>query len=219
MGRASPGTRTTILDKTHSVAPWPGGGQGGHAPHPIVETRRKIVNVVGNCQSCRRWGGGGNLKCCRPETFLVCRKIIWFVGKKISVCRKSTALAPPPPPPPKKTTNKHGTHGATEPIPANITKLLTLSPEISVSRGGILLAWPARFPFKHKMKFSRKCLCDVTLSVYPHREGLKNMPGHAGNRTYDLWNRSPMLCQLSYAVRSVRVCDISELSLVPSISV
>ena len=44
------------------------------------------------------------------------------------------------------------------------------------------------------------------------------MPGHGGNRTYDLWNASPMLCQLSYAVRSVRVCDISELSLVPSIS-
>ena len=63
------------------------------------------------------------------------------------------------------------------------------------------------------------CLCDVTLSVYPHRAGLKNMPGHGGNRTYDLWNTSPTLCQLSYAVRSVRVCDISELSLVPSISV
>ena len=33
------------------------------------------------------------------------------------------------------------------------------------------------------------------------------MPGHGGNRTYDLWlwNTSPMLCQLSYAVRSVRV--------------
>ena len=45
------------------------------------------------------------------------------------------------------------------------------------------------------------------------------MPGHGGNRTYDLWYTSPMLCQLSYAVRSVRVCDISELSLVPSISV
>ena len=44
------------------------------------------------------------------------------------------------------------------------------------------------------------------------------MPGHGGNRTYDLWNTSPMLCQLSYAVRSVRVCDISELSLVPSTS-
>ena len=41
----------------------------------------------------------------------------------------------------------------------------------------------------------------------------KNMPGHGGNRTYDLWNTNPMLCQLSYAVRSVRVCDISELSL------
>ena len=45
--------------------------------------------------------------------------------------------------------------------------------------------------------------CDVTLSVYPHRASLKNMPGHGGNRTYDLWNTSPMLCQRSYAVRSV----------------
>ena len=60
--------------------------------------------------------------------------------------------------------------------------------------------------------------CDVTLSVYPHRVGLKNMPDHDGNRTYDLWNTSPMLCQLSYAVWSVRVCDISEQNLVPSIS-
>ena len=57
----------------------------------------------------------------------------------------------------------------------------------------------------------------ATLSVYPHRASLKNMPGHGGIRTYDLWNASPMLCQLSYAVRSVRVNDISELSLVPSI--
>ena len=60
-------------------------------------------------------------------------------------------------------------------------------------------------------------VCDVTLSVYPHRTSLKNMPGHGGNRIYDLQNASPMLCQLSYVVRSVRVCDISELSLVPSI--
>ena len=52
-------------------------------------------------------------------------------------------------------------------------------------------------------------VCHVTLSVYPHRAGLKNMPGHGGNRTYDLWNTSPMLCQLSYTVRSVRVCDIT----------
>ena len=61
-------------------------------------------------------------------------------------------------------------------------------------------------------------VCDVTLSVYPHRASLKNMPDHGGNRTYDLWNTSPMLCQLSYAVWSVRVCDISEQNLVPSIS-
>ena len=59
-------------------------------------------------------------------------------------------------------------------------------------------------------------VCDVTnvtLSVYPHRASLKNMPGHGGNRTYDLWNTSPMLCQLSYAVRSVRVSDVSEQNL------
>ena len=46
-------------------------------------------------------------------------------------------------------------------------------------------------------------VCDVTnvtLSVYPHRASLKNMP-------------SPMLCQLSYAVRSVRVSDVSEQNL------
>ena len=51
--------------------------------------------------------------------------------------------------------------------------------------------------------------CHVTLSVYAHWVSLKNMPGNGGNRTYDLWNTSPMLFQLSYAVRSVRVCDIS----------
>ena len=60
--------------------------------------------------------------------------------------------------------------------------------------------------------------CDVTLSVYPHWASLKNVPDHGGNRTYDLRNTSPMLCQLSYAVWSVRVCDISEQNLVPSIS-
>ena len=26
--------------------------------------------------------------------------------------------------------------------------------------------------------------CDVTLSVYPHRASLKNMPDHGGNRTF-----------------------------------
>ena len=58
----------------------------------------------------------------------------------------------------------------------------------------------------------------MLLWVYIHTwASLKNMPGHGGNRTYDLWNTSPTLCQLSYAVRSVRVCDLSELSLVSSI--
>ena len=38
-------------------------------------------------------GGGEDLKCCRPEYFLVCRKIFWFVGKVLPL---------PPPPPPKK---------------------------------------------------------------------------------------------------------------------
>ena len=31
-------------------------------------------------------------------------------------------------------------------------------------------------------------VCYVTLSVYPHRASLKNMPARGGNRTYDLWN-------------------------------
>ena len=44
---------------------------------------------------------------------------------------------------------------------------------------------------------------------------LKNQPDHGGNRTRDLWFGSPMLSQLNYEVKSVRVCDISELSLVP----
>jgi hypothetical protein len=29
-----------------------------------------------------------------------------------------------------------------------------------------------------------RCLCDVTLSVYPHRAGLKNMPGHGGKHLF-----------------------------------
>ena len=28
----------------------------------------------------------------------------------------------------------------------------------------------------------------ATLSVYQHRPSLKNIPGHGGIRTYDLWN-------------------------------
>jgi hypothetical protein len=38
--------------------------------------------------------------------------------------------------------------------------------------------------------YSGEYVRDITLSVYPHRASLKNMPGHSGNQTYDLWNTS-----------------------------
>ena len=48
----------------------------------------------------------------------------------------------------------------------------------------------------------------ATLSVYPHQASLKNMPGHGGIRTYDLWNASPpwpgiffKLAQCGYTLR------------------
>ena len=60
-------------------------------------------------------------------------------------------------------------------------------------------------------------VCGVTLNLSSPGK-LKNMLDHGGNRTYDLWKASPMLYQLSYGVRSVRVRDILELSLVLSIA-
>ena len=50
--------------------------------------------------------------------------------------------------------------------------------------------------------------CDVTLSVYPHRAGLKNMPGHGGNRTYDLWNAN--IKNITYSNRPDRVAQLAE---------
>ena len=44
---------------------------------------------------------------------------------------------------------------------------------------------------------------------------LKSLPDHGGNRIRDLWDTSSVLYQLTYEVKSVRVGDISELSLVP----
>ena len=45
-------------------------------------------------------------------------------------------------------------------------------------------------------------VCDLTLSVYIHTEQTWKiyayMPGHGGNRTYDLWNTSPT-SQTSYS--------------------
>ncbi len=59
----------------------------------------------------------------------------------------------------------------------------------------------------------------LLLLLYPTPGKLKNQHDHGGNRTRDLWFASPMLYQLSYEVKSVRVFDISELNLAPSISV
>ncbi len=50
-----------------------------------------------------------------------------------------------------------------------------------------------------------ECVVFVTLSVHPTPGKLKNQPDHGGNRTRDLWFASPMLYQLSYEVKSVRV--------------
>ena len=35
-------------------------------------------------------------------------------------------------------------------------------------------------------------VCVATLVVYPHLASLKNIPGHGGIRTYDLWNAFPV---------------------------
>ena len=42
-------------------------------------------------------------------------------------------------------------------------------------------------------------MCDVTLSVYPHRAGLKNMPGHGGTqfRNIAYSNRPDRVAQLA----------------------
>ena len=87
------------------------GARGAMAP-PIVETRRKIVNVVGNCrkivnvvgncQSCRREGGW-------LKILNVVRKNFWFVGKNFRFVGKVLPL----PPPPQKKTWVPRAHGAT----------------------------------------------------------------------------------------------------------
>jgi hypothetical protein len=47
--------------------------------------------------------------------------------------------------------------------------------------------------------------CDVTLSVYPHRPSLKNMPAHGGNRTYDFWNSGQVGSSMWYFGYTLRV--------------
>ncbi len=48
----------------------------------------------------------------------------------------------------------------------------------------------------------------VTVSVSTPCKIAEILPDRGGNRTRDLWFASPMLYQLSYEVKSVRVCYI-----------
>ena len=75
--------------------------------------------------------------------------------------------------------------------------------EMGRSTSEMVLDVELRFWCRNSGRGINNDACDVTLSVYPHQASLKNMPGHGGNRTYDLWNTSPVLCQLSYTVRAV----------------
>ena len=52
---------------------------------------------------------------------------------------------------------------------------------------------------------------DVTLSVYPLRASFKCMPRHGGNRTYDLWNTSPIILLDDIGIEGTRFS--SEISL------
>ncbi len=54
-------------------------------------------------------------------------------------------------------------------------------------------------------KVKQRCVCGVTLRVYPHRAWEGGSLTTVGNRTRNLWFASPTLCQLSYEVKSVRV--------------
>ena len=65
---------------------------------PIVETRRKVVHAVGNCQSCRRRGGGGKFK-------MLSSGKIFGLSEKFSGLSEKYCPCPP--------RKKHGSHGAT----------------------------------------------------------------------------------------------------------
>ena len=57
----------------------------------------------------------------------------------------------------------------------------------------------------------------VILKVKATLGWLKILSNHSENRTCDIRNASPALYRLSYVVRTVRYCDISELALVLSL--
>ena len=50
---------------------------------------------------------------------------------------------------------------------------------------------------------SLKDICGVTLSVYPHRASLKNMPGHGGIRTYEVVGSNPTVAGHIFQARPV----------------
>ena len=97
-----------LLKSWYSGAVAGGGVRGGHGP-PIVETRRKIVNVVGNCRkidnvvgNCQSVDGGGwRFKMLSSGKIFGLSEKIFGLSEKYCPCR------PPPPPP------KYGSHGAT----------------------------------------------------------------------------------------------------------
>ena len=62
----------------------------------------------------------------------------------------------------------------------------------------------------HLLNYLLLYVCEV-VSECVHTGKLKRLLDRSGNRTCDLWFASPMLYQLSYEVKSVRVGDISEL--------
>ena len=56
--------------------------------------------------------------------------------------------------------------------------------------------------------YSGECdVGDVTLSLYPHRASFKNMPGHGGDRTYELVNYNAII----YFVSKIRIRASSEI--------
>ena len=55
------------------------------------------------------------------------------------------------------------------------------------------------------------------MQIIKNLQSMSACQSGCGNPVRDLWDTSPMLCQLSYEVKSIRVCGISELSLVRSI--
>ena len=84
------------------------------------------------------------------------------------------------------------------------SNILVISPAMTPCRRDWQMELIFKQTFSIFIRHNQYHARDVTLSVYPNRTSLKNMPDHGGNRTYHLWDTSSMLFQLSYAVWSVQ---------------